>query len=162
MDASVGTAVTRHHLVRAEDVELTPALPDRSRGLTRAVLVGGATGSVHTGLMLVRLEDGHVDSHLHSFESSFYVLTGNPVLYLDGRGLRLEPDACGAIPVGVPHAFRSEGRAEWIEMLSPRPRGRGEAISIQRASPSQRQACAMPTGIAPHASGSRRRPRPSR
>jgi quercetin dioxygenase-like cupin family protein len=126
MDASVGTAVTRHHLVRAEDVELTPALPDRSRGLTRAVLVGGATGSVHTGLMLVRLEDGHVDSHLHSFESSFYVLTGNPVLYLDGRGLRLEPDACGAIPVGVPHAWRCDGEVRWIEMASPRPRGPGE------------------------------------
>ena len=122
MDASVGTAVTRYHLFRAEDVELTPALPDHSRGLTRAVLVGGATGAVHTGLMLVRLEDGHVDNHAHSFESSFYVLAGNPVLYLDGRGLRLEPDACGAIPVGVPHAWRCAGEARWIEMASPRPR----------------------------------------
>jgi quercetin dioxygenase-like cupin family protein len=72
--------------------------------------------------MLVALEDGHVDTHLHSYESSFYVLAGNPVLYLDGRGIRLEPDACGAIPVGVPHAWRADERAEWIEMASPRPR----------------------------------------
>jgi mannose-6-phosphate isomerase-like protein (cupin superfamily) len=45
------------------------------------------------------------------------------VLYLDGRGVQLRPDACGAIPVGVPHAWRSDGRAEWLEMASPRPRG---------------------------------------
>ena len=76
-----------------------------------------------TGLTLVALEEGHVDTHLHSFESSFYVFSGEPVLYLDGRGVRLEPDACGAIPVGLPHAWRADGRAEWIEMASPRPRG---------------------------------------
>jgi quercetin dioxygenase-like cupin family protein len=126
MAAAVGTAAIRYHLVRREDIVLTPALPDHSRGLTRAVLVGGATGATHTGLMLVRLEDGYVDTHLHSFESSFYVLSGRPVLYLDGRGLELEPDACGAIPVGVPHAWRCEGEARWIEMASPRPRGSGE------------------------------------
>src|SRR5659263_573240 len=68
-----------------------PALPDRSQGLTRAVLIGAHTGSTHTGLMLVELADaGHVDTHLHSFESSFYVLSGEPVLYLDGRGVEIE------------------------------------------------------------------------
>jgi len=115
--------MTRYRLVRREDIALEPALPEHTEGLTRMVLIGGATGATHTGLTLVALEDGHVDTHLHSYESSFYVFSGNPVLYLDGRGVRLEPDACGAIPVGVPHAFRSEGRAEWVEMLSPRPRG---------------------------------------
>ena len=49
------------------------------------------------------------------------------MLYLDGRGIQLEPDACGAIPVGVPHAWRADGRAQWIEMVSPRPRGAGPA-----------------------------------
>jgi quercetin dioxygenase-like cupin family protein len=115
--------MTRHRLVRREEVELLPGLPERSEGLTRAVLIGGDTGATHTGLTLVRLEDGHVDTHLHSFESSFYVFSGQPVLYVGGRGVRLKPDACGAIPVGVPHAWRSDGPAEWIEMASPRPRG---------------------------------------
>jgi quercetin dioxygenase-like cupin family protein len=115
--------MSRYRLVRREEIELAPGLPDASSGLTRCVLIGGATGATHTGLVKIVLEDGHVDEHVHSYESSFYVLSGNPILYLDGRGIRLEPDACGAIPVGVPHAFRSEGRAEWIEMLSPRPRG---------------------------------------
>jgi quercetin dioxygenase-like cupin family protein len=115
--------MTRYHLVRREEIELAPALPNESRGLTRRVLVGGDTGATHTGLTLVALEDGHVNTHLHSFETGFYVLSGEPVLYLDGRGVTLEPDACGAIPVGIPHAWRSAGRAEWIEMASPRPRG---------------------------------------
>jgi quercetin dioxygenase-like cupin family protein len=116
----------RYHLIRREDIELAPALPGHSRGLRRAVLIGADSGAVHIGLSLVELDDGHVDTHLHSFETGFYVLSGTPVLYLDGRGLKLEPDACGAIPVGIPHAWRCDGKAEWIEMASPRPRGPGE------------------------------------
>jgi len=112
-----------HTLIRREEIELVPALPEHSAGLTRAVLIGGHSGSTHTGLTLVELADGHVDTHVHSFESSFYVLSGEPVLYLDGRGLRLEPGACGAIPVGPKHAWRAGQRARWIEMASPRPRG---------------------------------------
>jgi len=112
-----------HTLIRREAIELAPALPEHSAGLTRAVLIGGHTGSTHTGLTLVELADGHVDTHVHSFESTFYVFSGEPVLYLDGRGLRLEPGACGAIPVGLKHAWRAGERARWIEMASPRPRG---------------------------------------
>jgi quercetin dioxygenase-like cupin family protein len=111
-----------YRLVRGEDVELTDALPGRSSGLTTCRLVGGTLGSTHMALTLVSLVDGHVDEHLHSYETSFYVLEGNPIIYLEGRGVRLEPGACGAIPVGAPHAFRSNGKALWIEMASPRPR----------------------------------------
>jgi quercetin dioxygenase-like cupin family protein len=115
--------MSRHRLIRREEIELEPAFPEHSHGLTRALLIGGHTGATHTGLALVEMDGGHVDTHLHSFESSFYVLSGEPVVYLDGRGVKLEPDACGAIPVGVPHAWRSDGHARWIEMFSPRPRG---------------------------------------
>jgi mannose-6-phosphate isomerase-like protein (cupin superfamily) len=112
-----------HVLARREEIELAPALPERSRGLTRAVLIGAHTGATHTGLTLVELEGGgHVETHLHSFESSFFVLEGEPRLFRDGRGVQLCPNACGAIPVGVPHAWTSTGRARWIEMASPRPR----------------------------------------
>ena len=111
-----------YRLVRREDVELAPGLPGRSSGLTSCRLVDGPLGSTHMALTLVALADGHVDEHLHSFETSFYVLEGEPVLYLDGRGIELTPGACGALPVGAPHAFRSEGRALWIEMAAPRPR----------------------------------------
>ena len=62
---------------------------------------------------------------------------GEPVLYLDGRGVRLEPDACGAIPVGVPHAWR-ERRARASGSRWPRP---------ARAVPTSRRtrSCSAPT-----------------
>jgi quercetin dioxygenase-like cupin family protein len=114
-----------YRLVRREDVELADALPGRSSGLTSCRLVGGALGSTHMALTLVSLEDGHVDAHLHSYETSFYVLEGEPLLYLDGRGVRLKPGACGVVPVGTAHAFRCNDRALWIEMAAPRPRADG-------------------------------------
>ena len=111
-----------YRLVRREDAALAPALPGRSSGLTTCRLVGGTLGSTHMALTLVSLVEGHVDEHVHSYESSFYVLEGEPVLYLDGRGVELAPGACGALPVGAPHAFSSAGKAIWIEMAAPRPR----------------------------------------
>ena len=119
-----------YRLVRREDIALADALPGRSSGLTTCRLVDGSLGSTHMALTLVALADGHVDEHLHSFETSFYVLEGNPVLYLEGRGITLEPGACGAIPVGVPHAFRAGEPARWIEMASPRPAPTGATRSF--------------------------------
>ena len=86
-----------HVLIRKEDIALEAALPERSRGLRRAVLLGGHNGTTHTGLTLIELTDGHVDSHVHSFETTFYVLDGEPVLYLEDAAVRLKPGACGAM-----------------------------------------------------------------
>jgi quercetin dioxygenase-like cupin family protein len=113
-------------LIRREQVEPTPAYPDQSIGFRRAPLIGGHNGSVHMGLSLDELADGHVESHVHSYEESFYVLDGEPVLHLDGRGIRLVPGACGVVPVGVPHAWQTAGEARWICMAAPRPRGADE------------------------------------
>jgi quercetin dioxygenase-like cupin family protein len=114
-----------YRLVRREDVRLVDALPGHSSGLEACRLVDGSLGSTHMALTLVSLAGGHVDTHVHSFETGFYVLEGEPILYLDGSGLELVPGACGVVPVGVPHAFRSEGSALWIEMVAPRPRTDG-------------------------------------
>jgi quercetin dioxygenase-like cupin family protein len=114
-----------YRLVRREDIELADALPEHASGLRSCRLVGGSLGSTHMALTLVSLDGGHVDEHVHSFETGFYVLEGEPVVYLDGRGVQLEPGACGVLPVGVPHAFRSDGPARWIEMAAPRPRADG-------------------------------------
>jgi quercetin dioxygenase-like cupin family protein len=111
-----------YRLVRREDVELADALPGRSSGLTSCRLVGGTLGSTHMALTLVSLVEGHIEAHAHSYETSFYVLEGEPLLYLDGRGVELKSGACGLLPVGVPHAFRCHDRALWIEMAAPRPR----------------------------------------
>jgi len=111
-----------YRLVRREDATLSEGLPGRSSNLKSCRLVGGSLGSTHMALTLVSLHGGHVDEHVHAFETGLYVLEGEPVLYLDGRGVQLEPGACGALPVGVSHAYRSEGPALWIEMAAPRPR----------------------------------------
>jgi quercetin dioxygenase-like cupin family protein len=115
-----------HTLIRREDIHLFPALPDHSSGLKRAVLIGGHTGATHTGLSMIELSDGQVDCHVHSFETTFYVLSGEPTIYLEDTAVRLREAACGAIPVGARHAWRAEGTARWIEMASPRPRGDGQ------------------------------------
>jgi quercetin dioxygenase-like cupin family protein len=124
-----------YRLVRREDVQLADALPGHSSGLVTCRLVGGSLGSTHMALTLVSLSAGHVDTHVHSFETGFYVLEGEPVLYLDGRGVQLGPGACGVAPVGVPHAFRSEGPALWIEMAAPRPRTDGSDTFFLGAAP---------------------------
>jgi quercetin dioxygenase-like cupin family protein len=106
-----------HHLKRREEIVLAPEYESHSEGYVRSALVDAAAGSVHMGLGLCRLEDGHVATHVHSFEESFYVLEGEPVLYLDGHGIALVPGACGVVPVGVPHAWRVNGEAaSWIDM----------------------------------------------
>jgi quercetin dioxygenase-like cupin family protein len=125
-----GDSGTRRHadgmpsyrLLRSEDVELTEALAGHASGLRTCRLVDGSLGSTHMAMTLVSLASGQVDTHVHSFETGFYVLEGAPVLYLDGRGVQLQPGACGVIPVGVPHAFRAESEGRWLEMAAPRPR----------------------------------------
>jgi quercetin dioxygenase-like cupin family protein len=117
------TATSRHHFLRAEEIAPATAWPEASRGLRRAELVNGATGSVHMGLGLVELAaGGHIDPHVHSHEESFYVLDGEPILVIGGVATRMLPGACGVVPVGLPHAWRSDVEARWIDMRAPRPR----------------------------------------
>jgi quercetin dioxygenase-like cupin family protein len=113
-------------LIRREQVEPTPAHPEHTTGYRRAPLIGGHNGSVHMGLALDELADGHVERHIHSYEESFYVLEGEPVLHLDGRNIRLRPGACGIVPVGTAHAWLSNGGSRWISMAAPRPRAEDE------------------------------------
>jgi quercetin dioxygenase-like cupin family protein len=113
----------RHHLLRAGDVELVAAWPSASSGLRRAELVGEQSGSVHMELGWAQLDGGgHIDTHVHSHEESFFVRAGEPVLIADGVARRLRPGACGVIGVGVEHAWRAQGECHWIDMRAPRPR----------------------------------------
>jgi len=118
-----GAAPRRYHLGRAGEVEPAPAWPSASSGLRRAELIGERTGSVHMALAYVELEGGgHVDTHVHSHEESFFVLGGEPILIYDGIARRLPVGACGVLPVGVEHAWRAEQGSRWIDMRAPRPR----------------------------------------
>ena len=120
-----------HHVLAAKDIRLKPAYAGHSASFSRCSVVDGSAGSVHMGVGLCALKaGGRIDSHLHSFEESFYVLEGNPTLILDGRGYPLAPGACGLIPVGVQHAWLgpapgTTGAAKWIDMMAPQPRPEG-------------------------------------
>ncbi len=114
-----------HYVLRAAEIRPQPAYPDASNGFARCAIVDAAAGSVHMAVGMCSLESGGwVNEHLHSFEESFYVLDGSPVLVLDGRAYRLRPGACGVVPVGVRHAWigPAQGAARWIDMYAPQPR----------------------------------------
>nr|MBP8139285.1 cupin domain-containing protein [Burkholderiales bacterium] len=94
-----------HYVLRATEMRPKPAYRGNSKSYGRVALVDDTVGSVHMGLGLCALRaGGEVDTHLHSLEESFYVLEGDPVLVIDGHGVRLMPGACGLVPLGVPHA----------------------------------------------------------
>ncbi len=104
------------------------AYENNSEGFSRCSLVDRTIGSVHMGLGLCALESGgQIDAHVHSFEESFFVLSGEPTLILDGYAYPLMPGACGVVPLSVPHAWLgpATGRARWIDMLAPQPRDGG-------------------------------------
>jgi quercetin dioxygenase-like cupin family protein len=118
------------HVIRAADVtqSATAGAAPHTSGLRRAVLSGRQVGAVHTGFTHVSLAaGGHVNTHLHSNEQSFYVLRGHPTITVDGRSHRLSPDECGLLPVGVPHAYRNDTAEEavWLEVNCPAPRTSG-------------------------------------
>jgi mannose-6-phosphate isomerase-like protein (cupin superfamily) len=66
---------------------------------------------------------------VHSYEEFLYVIEGNPVLTIDGRGVQLAPDECGFVPVGATHSWHNpEGHpARWIDLESPQARPPGVA-----------------------------------
>ena len=117
-----------HRVLSAKDIRLVPAYAGHSKSFSRCSVVDASVGSVHMGVGLCALKaGGRIDTHLHSFEESFYVLEGEPTLVLDGRGYSLVPGACGLVPVGVQHAWLgpAKGTAKWIDMLAPQPRAKG-------------------------------------
>jgi quercetin dioxygenase-like cupin family protein len=114
-----------HHVLFSPQIVPVPTLPDNSHLFRRAALVDARAGSVHMGLGLCTLgAGGRIDTHIHSFEESFYVLDGEVTLVLDGRGYPLSVGSCGVVPIGVPHGWQGPrtGMARWIDMMAPQPR----------------------------------------
>jgi quercetin dioxygenase-like cupin family protein len=122
--------MTARYLV-AKAGEADPVVPGpfagRSRGLRRWSVVDEAAGAAHTGFGVCTLEPGGtLDSHVHSFEESVYVLEGELVLDTGEGSLALGAGDYGLVPVGVAHAARNPGpgRVRWADMLAPQPRAR--------------------------------------
>lgn len=96
-----------------------------AHGFRRATYVEHGMGSVHMGVGICSLEArGAIQFHLHSFEESFYILSGNPVLQVEDRSFELRPGHFGLIATGKRHAWRnvSSAGARWLEMQAPQPR----------------------------------------
>jgi quercetin dioxygenase-like cupin family protein len=104
-----------------------PVFAGRSAGFTGDDVVDEAAGSVQTGFRVARLDaGGHVDTHVHSFEESVYVVEGALVVDTPEGSFELVTGDYGLLPVGVPHALRnlSGSTVEFAEMQAPLPRER--------------------------------------
>jgi quercetin dioxygenase-like cupin family protein len=100
---------------------------DRSSGYTAAPVVDEPGGGVQMGFRLSRFEpDGQVDSHLHSFEESIYVIEGEVVIDVPEGSFELVAGDYALLPVGVTHAFRNNSAlpTSIAEMKAPLPRER--------------------------------------
>ena len=114
-----------YHVTRIDEtLNVVPAAyADRSRGFSRQLLVGSSTGSPHMGLFVCHLEPrGLVEAVVHSFEVSLYVLSGDVVVSMLGESVRLPPDHCIAVPVGVAYSVHGgSAPASWLQMSAPAP-----------------------------------------
>ena len=107
-----------------------------SDGLAVAVLAGEAQGSVHLEVALSRLAPGGaIGGHRHFYEESFYVLSGEVLVDIDGHRYHLGPNDYGVALAGVAHAWHNIGdeTAEWYRMRSPQPRSTGTSMGTYAA-----------------------------
>lgn len=119
-----------HHIVRkAADLAYgTPSeFSGRSSGYGADAVVDEAAGGVQMGFRMARLgPGGQVDTHVHSFEESIYVVGGSLTMDTPEGSFALGAGDYGLLPVGVTHAFRntSEAPVSFAEMKAPLPRER--------------------------------------
>jgi len=118
------------HLVRrAAEAEYTPpsGWAAAATNYRRWQIVGEADDAVHTGFFIGNLDPGgSIPTHVNSFETSFYVLSGTGVIDTPDIAAAVGPGDYGLAPVGVPHAWRnlSDEPVRWAEMQGPQPRSR--------------------------------------
>jgi len=118
------------HIVKKADelADRTPAeFVERSVGYTADSVVDESGGAVQMGFRVSRLEpDGRVDTHVHSFEESIYILDGSLTVDTLEGSFELKAGDYGLLPVGATHAFRNtSGQAvSFAEMKAPLPRER--------------------------------------
>lgn len=97
---------------------------DLSDGFRRWTIVDDTT-SVHQDFGVCDLDPGGViEAHIHSFEESFFVLSGEVVCHTPEGAFRLREGDYGVVPVGSAHAWNNASvePARWAEMLAPQAR----------------------------------------
>ncbi len=121
------TAPVMHHVSKINGAApRTPELYDKhSTGFRRATYVDHTMGSVHMGVGICYLDpNGVIQPHVHSFEESFYILSGTIIAQIGERNDELSAGHFGLISTGVRHSWRNtrEQPASWLEMQAPQPR----------------------------------------
>jgi quercetin dioxygenase-like cupin family protein len=99
----------------------------RSSGYTSASIVDEPGGGVQMGFRVSRLiPDGHVASHVQSYEESLYVIEGALTIDTDEGSYELVAGDYGLVPVGMTHRLRNASKTvvEFAEMQAPLPRAR--------------------------------------
>ncbi len=117
-----------HHVARLDwsFADAPPAPTATASGLARRVLVGAATGAVHTELAAGSLSNGGwIARHLHSFEEALYVLDGALVLEIDGHVHDLRHGDFALIPIGTRHTLAngSDEAVRWLSVNTPQRLG---------------------------------------
>ena len=135
------------HLVRpAGDVELTSPATGWARAATgyrRCTAVGEDDRAVHTGFVISELDrGGSIPWHVHSYEESFYVVTGTTVVDTIEGSFRLSDGGYGVVPVGMPHRLRNDSQlsVRWAEMQAPMARSAYEDDTFLVPGPAYEQA----------------------
>jgi quercetin dioxygenase-like cupin family protein len=118
------------HIVKnVEDLVFggSPEFAGRSTGYTVDFTVDEPGGAVQMGFRMARLAPGGaVDTHVHSFEESIYVIGGSLVVDTPEGSYEMVGGDYGLFPVGMTHALRntSDTAVEFAEMKAPLPRER--------------------------------------
>ncbi len=118
------------HIVKLH-LDLHPTVPEefvgRSDGYTVDAIIDEPGGGVQMGFRIGHLDPGgSVDTHVHSFEESLYVMEGMLTIHTTDGSHQLAEGDYGLVPVGMTHALTntSDAVARFAEMQAPLPRAR--------------------------------------
>jgi mannose-6-phosphate isomerase-like protein (cupin superfamily) len=121
--------VSGGHLVRPagalELVAPTTGWASAATGYRRGIAVGEDDHAVHTGFMISELDaGGEIPWHVHSFEESFYLVSGTGVIDTSEGSFRVSEGGYGVVPIAMPHRWRNDSDlgVHWAEMQAPAPR----------------------------------------
>lgn len=93
-------------------------------GVAIKMFVDRSFGAIHQSLFLIQYAPGaKIDAHDHTFEESYFIVSGRVRAVADGRSYDLGPGDVIWTSVGCIHSFENAGTepVRWIETQAPLP-----------------------------------------
>lgn len=93
-------------------------------GVAIKMFVDRSFGAIHQSLFLIQYMPGaKIDPHDHTFEESYYIVSGQVKATADGQEYQLGPGSVIWTGVGCVHSFENTGSepVRWIESQAPLP-----------------------------------------